>query len=245
MRSLFSTILVLLIWVQPTTAQRLNPIVAKVGKRPALNYLENLSLGAKAGDPVDQDKPTIVITHGWNPAPELVRLTTPQAYAKRVVEKYGDRYNVMAWNWDSRYQGSRLANDSNAQNSGRQLGMELIRRGVVPSRTTLIGHSMGTIVIAAAASHIKSLKSENLAELCLIDAPSGKFQVVYHELCSNGCANRVRNFWVGGVTGIGAPMELPGIENIRAPIRKGRHRVAGNCLFNHVDILVWFHDYYL
>ena len=85
-----------------TSAQLVSPIVAVRGVTPAGWSLANLSVGAAWSDPVDPSLPTYVITHGYNPAPELVRLSNPQAYALKIRARLSGRVNVMAYHWDSR-----------------------------------------------------------------------------------------------------------------------------------------------
>ena len=104
---------------------------------------------------------------------------------------------------------------------------------------------MGTIVVTTAANRLTRQTGQPVAELMLLDAPKGKFEVIYSQLFNPGAARRVRNFWAGGHTGLGAPMNIPGIEDIQAPERDAHGSNTGIARIDHIDILLWFYENYL
>ena len=235
-----------LLTVFPThvAAQRVSPVVAVRGTAPRGCRLINMS---HASD-VDPSLPTYVITHGWNPLPNRVRLTTPEAYAAKIRSRCKGKANVLAYQWDSRGQGSPKANVANAICAGKFLGRELIRLGVDPRRLHMIGHSMGSIVIASASNYIYAETGACTQCLTLIDGPVRKLSMILRNLDSTTCARRIINIWAVGLSGLGAPIDNPRIENIRAPTRRSHRRCrhwldpARN---NHVDVLLWYYERFL
>lgn len=194
---------------------------------------------------VDPSLPTFVVTHGWNPMPNRYRLTTPEAYCRKIRARHGGQVNVLAFHWDSRGQGSPDANVANAVQAGRLLGRLLLERGVDPTQTKMIGHSMGTLVITSAANAMHAQTGMCTAKLTLIDGPKRKLPILIRDLNATGCADAVTNVWAGGMSGLGAPLNCPKVVNIQAPNRRRgrcRHLLARN---NHVDIVLWFYETYL
>ncbi len=123
----------------------LHPAVAELGVSHDCGCLRRYTCGPLGATPFDPNKRTIVITHGWNPLPRFVRLTTPEAYARAILCRCGNRVNVLAWDWNAATfpSWSGRLNSRNAIRQGRLLACELNRIGIRPENTWLIGHSLG------------------------------------------------------------------------------------------------------
>lgn len=247
-RSLYLIVISLvLIAMVPTTSasQRISEILAVRGKALAGCRLTNMSVGAAPDSPINPSLPTYVITHGYNPLPGFVRLSTPEAYASKLRACHGNQINVLTWHWDSRGQGSHHRNNQNATRSGRGLANALIARGVVPEQTTMIGHSMGAVVISKAANCIFYETGRCTQELVLIDAPKRRLPIILHELNVTECATVVKNVWASGLSGVGAPVNDPRVMNIAAPSRRRRIGCRGPlCVArnNHMDVVLWYYQ---
>lgn len=228
----------------PASAQIVSPIVAQRGTTPRGAALTNLSAHATPDAPIDPSLPTYVVTHGWNPLPNHVRLTTPEAYAHRIRARFRGRVNVLAFHWDSRGQGSYDANNVNAVRSGVLLGQMLLERGVDPGRTVMIGHSMGTVVIAAAANSLHLQTGRVTKRLVLIDGPKRRLQIAMRDLRASQCARAVVNVWAPGLTGLGGPLNGHNVTNIKAPDRTSWQpgRSLPPTPTNHLDVLLWFYE---
>lgn len=228
-----------------TAAQKISPIAAVRGVTPRGCQLTNLSTGARPNDPVCPDWPTYVITHGYNPAPNLFRLTNPQAYAAKIRDCHPGPVNVLAYHWDSRGQGSRHGNTNNAINAGTTLANELLQRGIIPERTTMIGHSMGAVVVSSAANCMFIESGSCTKKLVLLDGPKRRLTTIMEDLQATRCATEVENFWASGLTGLGNHIHNPLVKNIRAPVRRPHWHKRGPlspARNNHVDILLWYYE---
>lgn len=228
-------------------AQFISPIVAERGIAPSGCNLTNMSLAATGNAHIDPSLPTFVVTHGWNPLPNRYRLTTPEAYCRKIRARHGGQVNVLAFHWNSRGQGSPHANVANATQAGHSLGHMLLARGVDPTQTTMIGHSMGTIVIASAAKTMHAQTGMCTQKLTLIDGPKRKLPILVRDLNAIGCADAITNVWAAGMSGLGAPLHCPKVVNIRAPKRiRGRCRhILHPARNNHIDIVLWFYEAHL
>ena len=231
-----------------TVAQRVSHIIAERGKAIEGCRLTNMSVGAEWDSPVDSSLPTYVITHGYNPLPGLFHLTTPEAYARKICSRYGDEVNVLAYHWDSRGQGSPEGNTENATHFGRCLGQALLERGVDPKQTTMIGHSMGSVVVSSAANYIFNQSEQCTHELVLIDGPKRRLPIILGELNATRCATEVKNVWASGFSGVGELVSDPRVTNIQAPRRRRKMGCRGPlCVArnNHMDVVLWYYQNYL
>lgn len=242
---LFVIPLVLLAMAPTASAQRISEILAVRGPAPAGCRLTNLSMGAASDSPINPLLPTYVITHGYNPLPGMFRLSTPEAYATKLRRCYGDQVNVLTWHWDSRGQGSHQGNNQNARHSGQCLAEALAARGIVPEQTTMIGHSMGAVVVSTAANRIFYQSGRCTQELVLIDAPKRRLPIILHELAATECATLVKNVWAAGLSGVGAHVNDPRVINIQAPKRRRRIGCRGPLCAarnNHMDVVLWYYE---
>ena len=78
-----------------------NTPVLQRGANERMGVLLNYSCGAHPCDAIDPCKPTIVLTHGWNPLPNRIRCTFGPASAKALKCRCGDSYNILSWDWNA------------------------------------------------------------------------------------------------------------------------------------------------
>ena len=153
----------------------LNTAVLQKGGNGRKGVLLNYSCGAHPCDSIDPKKPTIVITHGWNPMPKRIHTTFGPAGAHALRCRCGDSFNLLSWDWNA----VRISpfNDQPLKVGmcqGRMMAAALRRRGIDPYRTQIIGHSLGTIVASQAAVCLSDLGP--MRQLTLLDPPE-----TYHE----------------------------------------------------------------
>jgi hypothetical protein len=219
----------------------LNTAVLQKGAVDRYGILLNYSCGAHPCDPIDPCKPTIVITHGWNPLPNRIRCTFGPAAARAIKCRCGDSYNILSWDWN----GVRVPafNDGPlkiGKQQGRMMAAALRNRGVMPGRTQIVAHSLGTLVTAQAAVCLSDLGP--FAQLTLLDPPSQYHQEIFYELCPGAHACVVENYWSPGCSGFGAHTDAP---NVRNYIVKGETPILGTfdlSMSNHVYVMRWYYD---
>jgi pimeloyl-ACP methyl ester carboxylesterase len=219
----------------------LNTAVLQRGGVDRFGVLLNYSCGASMCDPIDPGKPTIVITHGWNPLPNQIRTTFGSSSAGAIKCRCGDSYNLLSWDWN----GVRISpfNDEPlrvGKQQGRMLASALRARGVEPSRTQIIGHSLGTIVATQAAACLQDLGP--MAQLTLLDAPETYHQTIFYDLAPTCHAEVVENYWSPGISGYGAHVQLAGIQNFKV---RGDKPIVGTVDLsqsNHVYVMRWYYE---
>ena len=124
----------------------LNTAILQKGGNGRKGVLLNYSCGAHPCDAIDPAKPTIVITHGWNPLPNRIHTTFACSAAQSLKCRCGDSYNILSWDWNAVKVSP--FNDEPiriGKCQGRMLAAALRRRGVQPCRTQIVAHSLGTI----------------------------------------------------------------------------------------------------
>ncbi len=221
----------------------IHPAVAEWGGSSQCGCLCRYTCGPIESTPFDPAKPTIVITHGWNPLPGKIHLTTPREYAEAIVCRCGDRYNVFGWDWnaDSFNYFSGYRNSMNAIRQGRRLACELRKRGVRADRTWLIGHSLGALLMSSAACDLAE-PGQPIARLTLLDAVRCQHHYIFGRLQARQCASCIENFWTLLPSGIGGKARRNGVYN---RFVRGASPVRGafNPAFaNHVYILEWYYN---
>jgi pimeloyl-ACP methyl ester carboxylesterase len=192
-------------------------------------------------DPIDPAKPTIVITHGWNPLPNQIRTTFGPAAAAAIKCRCSDSYNLLSWDWN----GVRISpfNDEPlrvGKQQGRMMAAALRARGVDPANTQIIGHSLGTLVATQAAVCLQDLGCT--AQLTLLDPPETYHETIFYELAPTCHARVVENYWSPGVSGYGAHVPIAGVQNY---IVRGTTPVVGIwdlSLSNHVYVMRWYYE---
>lgn len=219
----------------------LNTAVLQKGGNGRLGVLLNYSCHAHPCDSIDPSKPTIVITHGWNPLPNRIRTTLGPSAAAAIKRRCGDSYNLLSWDWNG--VRVRARNDEPlriGKEQGRMMAAALRARGVDPRRTQIIGHSLGTIVASQAAACLSDLGPT--AQLTLLDPPESYHDEVFCQIGAIRHGQVVENYWAPGPSGYGAHAGYPGVQNyiIRGttPIRG----IVDLSVSNHVYVMRWYYD---
>jgi len=241
MEVLRRNLMVLLLLCGTATGCGLNTAVLQVGGSGRKGVLLNYSRGAQPGDAIDSSKPTIVITNGWNPLPNMVRTSFGYSGAQAIKRRCGDSYNLLSWDWNAVRippLKSELVRVSKCQ--GRRLAAALRSRGVDPGRTQLIGHSLGTLVVAQAAVCLSG--QGPMAQLTLLDPPKSLHEELFCKLGATRHALVVENYWAPRLSGYGAPVDICGVCNCEirgtTPIRG----IVDLSISNHVYVMRWYHQ---
>jgi pimeloyl-ACP methyl ester carboxylesterase len=217
-----------------------NTPVLQRGANERTGVLLNYSCGAHPCDPIDPCKPTIVLTHGWNPLPNRIRCTFGPSSAAALKCRCGDSYNILSWDWNavrvSPFRGEPIRI---GKEQGRMLAAALRCRGIDPCRTQIISHSLGNIASAQAAVCLSDLGP--FAQLTLLDPPESMHEVIFDELCITAHARCVENYWAPGMAGYGAHVSRPRVANY---IVRGPHPVIGIADLSrssHVHVMLWYY----
>lgn len=219
----------------------LNTAVLQKGGNGRMGVLLNYSCGAHPCDPIDPSKPTIVITHGWNPLPNRISATFGSAGAQALKCRCGDSYNLLSWDWNGVRVGA--FNDEPlriGKEQGCMMAAALRARGVDPERTQIIGHSLGTIVASQAAACLGDLGP--MAQLTLLDPPANYHEDIFCRIGAIRHAHVVENYWSPGVSGYGDHAGYPGVQNYivrgTTPIRG----IVDLSISNHVYVMRWYYE---
>ena len=219
----------------------LNTAVIQKGGNGRKGVLLNYSCGARPCDPIDPCKPTIVITHGWNPLPKRIRTTFGLAGANALKCRCGDSYNILSWDWNAVKVSP--FNDEPVKIGkcqGRMLAAALRRRGVHPCRTQIIAHSLGTLAAAQTAVCLSDLGP--MRQLTLLDPPEGMHEEIFCCLQPTRHACVVENYWAPGISGYGSEVNCRGVRNYKvkgtAPIRG----IVDLSVSNHVHVMRWYYE---
>ncbi|NOY42318.1 MAG: hypothetical protein GXP26_10845 [Planctomycetes bacterium] len=215
--------------------------VLKTGGTGLKGALLNYSCGVHPSDAIDPTKPTIVITHGWNPLPNLIQLSLGSAGAEAIKYRCGDTYNILSWDWNA----VRVPPiPSEAICIGREQGLmmaaALRARGIDPTRTQIISHSLGTVVAAQAAICLRDRGP--MAQQTFLDPPRMFHRELFENLAAAHYACSVENYWAPGISGFGAPAEYPGVRSYAV---EGTYPVLGILdlsMSNHVNVMRWYHQ---
>jgi pimeloyl-ACP methyl ester carboxylesterase len=218
-----------------------NTPVLQRGANERMGVLLNYSCGARPCDPIDPCKPTIVLTHGWNPLPNRIRCTFGPASAAALKCRCGDSYNILSWDWNAvRVPVLGEGPIPTGREQGRMMAAALRARGVDPARTQIIAHSLGTVATAQAAACLADLGC--FAQITLLDPPESMHEVIFDELCVTRHARCVENYWAPGAAGYGAHVSKPGVRNYTVD---GPHPVIGVVDLSrssHVYVMLWYYN---
>ena len=203
--------------------------------------LLNYSCGAHRCDPIDPSKPTIVFTHGWNPLPNKIHVTFGQASSQAIRCQYGDACNLLSWDWSAvRVSPFRNQPIRTGRDQGKKMAAALRVRGVDPSRTQVIAHSLGSVVAAQAACCLSDLGS--MAQLTLLDPPEDMHDEIFCRLGAATHAEIVENYWAPGISGFGGHVSTAGVQNY---IVRGTTPVRGIIdlsISNHMHVMQWYYQ---
>jgi len=235
-------LLLLLLIGSTTVGCGLNTAVLQKGGNGRMGVLLNYSSGAHPCDPIDPAKPTIVITHGWNPLPKRIRTTFGPAGAAALRCRCGDSYNLLSWDWN----GVRISPFNNepvrvGRSQGRQLAAALRARGVQPRSTQIVAHSLGGLVAAQAAYCLSDLGP--VGQLTLLDPPTAMHEEIFCKLAAARYADCVENYWSPGISGYGGEVNMAGVQNYK--VTGGPNPILGIVdlsLSNHVYVMRWYYD---
>jgi len=194
------------VWPEPPLDVILEPICPPDSPQPTA--LLNLSAdAADADEPFDPERPTVVIVHGLNVVPCLLRYGYLDDMAGAITARVGAAVNIAAldYNTDSIVSLLPGPNPWHTAEIGRQLGRELVARGVTDGeRVQMIGHSLGAFAVATAAAELGGV-----AQITLIEA------AWFHQprlLCEYGLmevADEVEHYWSNAFGGFGVPIDDP------------------------------------
>lgn len=234
-------IIILIAFVSLMTGCSLNTAILQKGGNGRKGVLLNYSCGAHPCDRIDPCKPTIVITHGWNPLPERIRTTFACSGARALKCNCGDSYNILSWDWNA-VKVSPFNDDpiKKGKCQGRMLAAALRARGVNPCRTQIIAHSLGTLAAAQAACCLRD--RGRMAQLTLLDPPTSLHEEIFCKLSATQNACVVENYWAPGISGYGSEVCRRGVRNYEI---KGPHPVRGIVdlsVSNHVHVMQWYYD---
>lgn len=219
---------------------RLNTPVLQKGANERMGVLLNYSCGAHPCDAIDPCKPTIVITHGWNPLPEKIRCTFGPSAAAALKCRCGDSYNILSWDWNAVHvpalhdEPIRIGKEQ-----GRMMAAALRCRGIDPAHTQIIAHSLGTLATAQTAACLSDLGP--FAQITLLDPPESMHEEIFDKLCITAHAHCVENYWAPGAAGYGAHVSRPGVQNY---IVRGPWPVLGTVDLSrssHVHVMEWYY----
>ncbi len=235
-------LLALLLLASFTMGCGLNTSVMQRGGNGRMGVLLNYSCGAYPCDAIDPAKPTIVMTHGWNPLPNLVHATFAEEGSKALRCRCGDSYNLLSWDWNavrvSPFQGDPFRV---GRCQGKMLAAALRSRGVNPCRTQIIGHSLGTVVATQAAVCLRDRGP--MAQLTLLDPPTSLHAELFCRLRAQDHACVVENYWSPGISGYGDEVPYRGVQNYN--IGRGHAPVRGIVdlsVSNHLHTMLWYYE---
>lgn len=191
----------------------------------------------------DPCRPTIVVTHGFNPLAGSMRLNHAACFSSAIRRRCGDRFNLMGWDWNNAsfdHLSGRL-NTNMAIRQGRRLACRLKALGVRPESTWLIGHSLGAIVMSKAAYDWSSVTGCRVAQLTLLDSVCVQHRIIFGWFGATRNACHVENYWVGGRSGVGRHTLRPDVYTQRV---RGRAPLASWLAprGNHAYIIEWYYN---
>lgn len=221
----------------------LNTAVLQKGGNGRTGVLLNYSCGAGVCDPIDPAKPTIVITHGWNPLPNRIHCAFGEAGARALRCRCGDSYNILSWDWNAvRVRAFRGEPIRIGREQGRMMAGALLARGVDPARTQIISHSLGTLATAQAAVCLTHATGKRLRQATLLDPPTRMHEEIFEKLCITSHARCVENYWSPGPSGYGSHVAHAGVRNFEVHGTTPVRGIVDLSLSNHVYVMRWYHQ---
>jgi pimeloyl-ACP methyl ester carboxylesterase len=234
-------VLHLAIWALAAAPDDRAPLF-RLGGDPSPGVLVNRSPGRQPFDPPDPSRPTVVVAHGLIPASRLIHMTMSHQFAAAMAHRGGTPVNLLSWDWSAAsLAGVRSrANDKAAVEQGIRLANVHRAWGLDPSRTHLIGHSSGAIVVTAAARVLTNESGRRIARLTLLDPAESYHDVVFEQLAAGSTAEVVENCWAPGLAGFGRAVPHSGVRNLRvgrSVPRPGQRRFGTAA---HFEVVHWY-----
>ncbi|MCA9230661.1 MAG: hypothetical protein KDA57_08415 [Planctomycetales bacterium] len=231
----------LLLLCSIATGCGLNTAILQKGGNGRKGVLLNYSCGAHPCDPIDPSKPTIVITHGWNPLPNRIHTSFACSSAQAIKCRCGDSYNLLSWDWNAvKVTPFKGEPERIGKCQGRMLAAALRSRGVDPARTQLIAHSLGTLAVAQAAVCLSDLGP--MAQLTLLDPPKQLHDEIFCKLGATHHACVVENYWSPGLSGYGAQVDCRGVCNYTVQGPTPIRGIVDLSVSNHVQVMQWYYE---
>lgn len=203
--------------------------------------LENLTVGSGPDSPIDPSLPTVVVTHGLNPLAPWFRCEVANRYAEAIGDRHGRAVNVLGWDWNNATVPSLLPSVNNAEavRQGTSLGQALLRLGINPDRTHLIGQSSGAIVVASAARFLANATGRPVGRLTLLDPIGNQHPLIFDRLGAVEAARIVENLWASSPSGVGREVQHPGVINQAVPPSTGLLGLVRPFRSDHFNAVRW------
>jgi pimeloyl-ACP methyl ester carboxylesterase len=208
----------------------------------APGVLVNVTTGARPFDPPDPTRPAVVLIHGLNPTPRIVRISEAQRLAEAVARRGGPPVNMLGWDWngDTMVGLAPRANQEHAVHHGQMLAGALLAAGIPPERIHLIGHSSGAIVATAAARVRRDATGRPVAQVTLLDPATLYHDMVFQRLSVGTSARVVHHFWAPGPSGLSKPVGLAGVTDVRVDVGGGWRGVVDPLRSAHLNTASWY-----
>jgi hypothetical protein len=209
---------------------------------PAEPVLLNLSADAQTPqDAFDPARPTVVIVHGLNLLPGLLRYVYMQDYAAAMAARVGSGANVAVFEYNDQSLVSLDArtNIANTLALGQRLGDGLTERGLTDGESVqMIGHSLGAFVVTTAARQMGGV-----GQITLLDTWLADVMLLVHEHGLLAAADEVENYWSDAPGGLGGPLTADNVFSYRVDQREFPLPVAATVPFlAHLAIVFWYQD---
>ena len=199
----------------------------------ATRFRDRTFLRVNRGQPVEgieANKPTIVLTHGWQPFPESSFGDTPSLFDELAAgwrARLGDAVNIVEFHWEGAYTPLVFIAGVMAEVAGSRLAEEVA--AVLPlayaQHIHLMGHSHGTVVNATALDSLAA-SGIRVTQVTMLEAPSrfgneesdqagGYGANFFSPIYDRSNVLYVDNHFGTGVLAFGAP--IPGAHNLPYP----------------------------
>lgn len=217
------------------------PIIS-FGPDPSFGLLVNYTVGKRPFDAPDPAMPTVVFVHGTNIATPFLRPTMTPRLAEAIHRRYGTGINVLGWDWsaESKPRWTPSATLENVIDQGHRLGESLIRAGIDPGRTHVIGQSAGATLAAAAARWMVNHGYAPLLQVTMIEPAKFHHDAIFHRLYAQGAARFVEHYWCDSRSSFGAPANQSGVIDIRLARMRGVLGFINPIYCDHINIVRWY-----
>ena len=199
----------------------------------ATRFRNRTFLRVNRGQPfegIEAHKPTIVLTHGWQPFPELSYGDTPSLFDELAAgwrARLGDSVNIVEFQWEGAYTPLVFAAGMMAEVAGPRLaeGVAAVLPPAYGQHIHLIGHSHGTVVNATALDSLAA-SGIRVTQVTMLEAPSrfgieegdqagGYGANFFNRIYDRSTVLYVDNHFGTGVLAFGSP--IPGAHNLPYP----------------------------